>query len=183
MGRGSSRLGVLIVVGAVAACAPPAERPAPLPTPTIGSAAPSPSLSPPSPGPLVSEYSPAGATAFVQYYFDVYNYAYASGQVGILDAISSPACKTCQNMLRGIPTAGGPSAARTERLALSAAATPAFSTQPVLSYASFSVFVVQRGLDGTPSPQQSPIDQGRFVLTLVYENGRWLMKMIQTGST
>lgn len=181
MGRGSSRLGVLMVVGAVAACAPPAERPAPLPTPTIGSAAPSPSLTPPSPDPLVSEYSPAGATAFVQYYFDVYNYALITGRTEELRSLQVSECKTCTNFVNGISDVWSTGRASGGTVNLENAGTPEFQpSQPtVLSFASYATSTLTVFDRAGATKMAAPPERGRLVITLSRQADRWLVTEVQ----
>ncbi|MFZ5870517.1 MAG: DUF6318 family protein, partial [Actinomycetota bacterium] len=160
------------------ACAPPAERPAPLPTPTIGSAAPSPSLTPPSPGPLVSEYSPAGATAFVQYYFDVYNYAQLTGNTSQLAALSSAGCKSCQQYLVGIADDWSAGKSVTGgSIVLTNAGTPEFTpgVTEVTSFATYTVSVMeQRDSVGTVVRRSSG-GSGRLAATLQRHPNGWQM--------
>jgi hypothetical protein len=75
------------------------------PTPT-GSA----SIAKPAPAPEVSSDGVEGAKAFVRYYSELLNYAYATGDSRELRRLSSDACLACQrsiNAIRHIYEAGG----------------------------------------------------------------------------
>ena len=43
-------------------------------------------------------HTPAGAEAFVRYFFDQLNVAWSKPQAGLISVLSAPTCKTCANL-------------------------------------------------------------------------------------
>jgi hypothetical protein len=54
---------------------------------------------PPQPDPEYTDPGPAGAEAFVRYFNEVVNYAYRTGDVRQLRAVSAPECEACRRYL------------------------------------------------------------------------------------
>ena len=90
---------VAVLCGGLAGCstddspAVPATRPAVTSTPEVTVT--KPSL-------LLGQPTAASAVAFVRYFWDVYNYAYASYDTSLLQEISQPSCKYCSSVLEEI---------------------------------------------------------------------------------
>jgi hypothetical protein len=64
----------------------------------------------PQPSPGATAATPDGAQAFVRYWFDVLNFATATGDTAPLDTASSPACTTCvgaSTAIRAVYAGGG----------------------------------------------------------------------------
>lgn len=176
-------VGLVLLVG----CSRPVDRPAPLPTPTAPAVSGTPSPSPqlPTPGPTVTEYSPAGATAFVEYYFAVLNYAYTTGDTSTLESLSAPSCKTCHNYVQAIKqnwargrTSGG-------QVLLSAAQTAAFGpSSPVITSASYRVTASQVVDTSGQTVKTTPPDPGgRLFVELVRSPPGWSVASIKLGSS
>ncbi len=47
--------------------------------------------------PAATAFTPQGADAFVRYFFDQMNVAFQTSNASIIDALSTPACVTCNN--------------------------------------------------------------------------------------
>lgn len=87
-----------------AADSPPSSASVTSDTPDATATRPLESPTPPTeaPPPLPVEAQAAdvdGAAAFIRHYFDVVNYAYRTGDVAPLDAISAEGCASCLNVL------------------------------------------------------------------------------------
>lgn len=82
------------------------DQPSPSPTPSASSVSPSaspsssPSPSPSESGPQIPaaarEQTPAGAEAYVEYFFDQFNVAWTKPQPGLIKSLSDPACQFCK---------------------------------------------------------------------------------------
>ena len=63
---------------------------------------PEPSLSPPPMPPAAAEQTPAGAEAFTRWWFDLLNYAFATGDLDEFRAVSPEGCGTCDGFVQTI---------------------------------------------------------------------------------
>ncbi|MBT9254861.1 hypothetical protein KMZ32_02460 [Phycicoccus sp. MAQZ13P-2] len=82
------------------------DDPSPTPTPSVSSVSPSsspsasPSPSPSASGPEIPaaarEQTPAGAEAYVEYFFDQFNVAWTKPQPGLIKSLSDPQCQFCK---------------------------------------------------------------------------------------
>ena len=63
------------------------------------SASPSPTAVAPTMPPEAAERTAAGAEAFARFYFDAVNYAFATGDVSIVERHSLPACTSCASTI------------------------------------------------------------------------------------
>jgi hypothetical protein len=96
--RSSVTAALLCIAAAVSACSDDNPDDTVTPPPTTTSAAPSPSEVPTPTLPAAAKADKAGAEAFVRYFWDVFNYTYASGDTKLLRSISDKNCKFCQSV-------------------------------------------------------------------------------------
>ena len=88
----------------------PSESPTPLPTPTpsysqASGDGPAANVDLPALPEVAKQETVEGFLAFVEYWFDLINYGYETGDVEPVRAISGPNCKICVNFYEDIPSA------------------------------------------------------------------------------
>jgi len=105
---GAARLAVLLTVGMVSMAGLTActgeDDPAPPSTtaPSISPASTAPSHTATPPAPPKAEPTAKSAEAFVKYFWDVYNYSYATRDPKLLESISEEQCKFCNSTIGDI---------------------------------------------------------------------------------
>ena len=92
-------LGTLLVAG----CSGGSD-PAPSTLPTLTST-PSPTVTLAPVPPAATALTPQGADAFVRYFFDQMNVAFRTSNASLIDALSTPACITCNNYEKALTEA------------------------------------------------------------------------------
>ena len=140
------------------------------------SASPSPTAVAPTMPPEAAERTAAGAEAFVRHWFEVLEYAYASGDTRHLVTISSPECASCDRFTERIVTTysnGGSFRGVDVSVLSSAAPTPSDTSVEVqfrLEEASFAVLnsngEVQERFESSPPAAAS--------FFLEWHQDRWL---------
>ncbi|MFZ5851513.1 MAG: DUF6318 family protein [Actinomycetota bacterium] len=169
----------------LAGCSRPVERPAPLPTPTAPAVSGTPSPSPllPTPSPTVTEYSPAGATAFVEYYFAVLNFSIATGQTDELSTLSTPSCRTCRGYIEAIRMNWSAGRVEGGTVTLIGPQTPAFRPGDEVSVSGSYRVEASRTLapDGRVLREEPADRGGRVHVTLQRSAERWQVSAIRIG--
>jgi len=166
----------------VSACGDDPIKPAPL-TPAPTSASPSPtatSADPATPPPLpaaAKKQTVAGAKAFAEYYWEMVNYAQASGEVDPLVALASPTCEGCRggtDGLRRFFDAGGKvvggvySTSNVSAKLVHAGSQPYWQVEMTLAHQKqFS------DLPGTDKDDHSPASTHGEQMTLGWLNNKW----------
>jgi hypothetical protein len=101
---------MLCAVAFVGACSQETPQPAPSSSSSTTATATSPTTEvteppvaePPALPPEATTPDAAGAAAFVRHWFDLVNYAYATGDTAPAQALSDPDCETCINLIKTI---------------------------------------------------------------------------------
>jgi len=167
----------------LAGCSRPVERPAPLPTPTAPAASGTPSPSPllPTPSPTVTEYSPAGATAFVEYYFAVLNYAYITGDTSTLESLSAPSCKTCAEFSDGIRRNWEAGSLQGGQVTLSNSAVPQLLPENTVVSSNYAQTESRTVADDGSILKSTAPNSGRVYVSLRHQGSAWIVTKMQVG--
>lgn len=102
------RLATLAVLAVLAGCnGSEADEPKTSPSPSISTTAPTPDPTPtgpvaPTPPPEMEKANKAGARMFAEYYWELANYAQATGDTTALRAAQLPLCKACTGALEAV---------------------------------------------------------------------------------
>jgi len=128
------------------------------------------------------EASEDGARAFVGYYWELVNYAQATGDVRRLRRVSGPRCRGCKAGIRGIKTlyrSGGHTEGGTYRLEIEA-----IKSLPSQTFLAFEALVNAHNdeqviVDGDGSRRTSGSSTSTLAIVIVWIDRRWRMDLME----